>query len=214
MCTYNKTKWKLGEWKETSGEANRLCSNSWLHAYSHPLLAAMYYSIHTCYGENQRFFKAEWDGKMLKNCDKVGVSKMRLIKEIQLPEITTFQRVKITIKAILKLETNKFDKKLQLWAEEWLNGKDRSKDPVYGQGLYSLIFEYGVVSRESLNIPVGYSYKHMCNDTAADICSDCAYNGVDIKSIIEEVLEEDARLMPHDTIDEVRNRMFGQLVYF
>jgi hypothetical protein len=92
MCTYNNTQWVLGEWKETDGEQQRLCTDSWLHAYESPFIAVLMNPDHRNF-TNPRLFEAEGDGYYLDdNGLKCGVSKLRLVKEIPLPVVTNKQK--------------------------------------------------------------------------------------------------------------------------
>jgi len=87
MRTRNNCQWKLGIWKETSG-AGPLCTNGWLHAYTDPNVAVLLNPIHAQVKES-RLFQAE--GMGLKEIDfgrKVGYTKLRLVKELSVPEVT------------------------------------------------------------------------------------------------------------------------------
>jgi hypothetical protein len=128
LTTQNNTKWVINEWKETDGAKQELCNSSWLHAYEDIYVAAFMYVIHVYYS-NPRCFRAEGDGKFLSDPDgKCGVTRLRLVEEVSLPTITTEQRVKIAILCALKVC---HEASFVTWANDWLSGKDRSKDAAW-----------------------------------------------------------------------------------
>jgi len=115
--------WEIGKWVTTSGEGE-LCTEGWLHCYSHILLAVLLNSI---YGDikNPRAWKVQVRGKKKIDCGlKYGFTKMRLLEELPLPEITTTQRVAFGI--LCALEVYKEPRFVE-WAQNWLSGKDRSQ---------------------------------------------------------------------------------------
>ena len=124
MQTYNNTQWVLGEAKTTNGEGY-LCGPGWLHFYSHPLLAVFLNPIHANFS-NPRLFEIEAEGKIKKDRGlKFGCTRMTLVKELELPQVTSEQCVKFAIYCALEVCK---DKKFVTWAKNWLNGTDRSYD--------------------------------------------------------------------------------------
>jgi hypothetical protein len=124
MQTHNGFQWVLGEWQEAKGdESQDLCSDGWLHCYSSPLLAVLHNPIHANI-QNPRLFEIEVSGATKDdNGIKQGFRKMRLIKEMPKPEITTEQRVKY---AILCAKDIYEDEDFNKWADNWLSGRSRS----------------------------------------------------------------------------------------
>ena len=123
MQTYNKTQWQLQQWQETDG-SEELCSPGWLHYYSHPLLAAFLNPIHADFA-TPRLFEIEIAGKIKEDHGlKLGCTKLRLVKEIAVPAVTLEQRIKFGI--LCALEVYK-DAKFVQWANNWLDGTDRSR---------------------------------------------------------------------------------------
>lgn len=123
MQTHGGCQWELGKTKETSGEGS-LCGPGWLHYSHNPLLAVMLNPIHTNIS-NPRLFEAEADGA--RNDDhglKGGCTRLTLLREIALPEVTTTQRVRFGILCAMQVST---DQQWRTWAEDWLSGKDRSR---------------------------------------------------------------------------------------
>ena len=115
--------WILDKWKVTDGKGE-LCGPGWLHCYQHPLLAALLHPIHVMY-DGMRLFKAEVNGRGKHDGQiKSGYTKMRLIEEISMPEITREQRVRFAILCAKKVYS---DQNWYQWAEGWLSGNDRTK---------------------------------------------------------------------------------------
>ena len=123
LQTYNKTQWVINEWQEVAGKGE-LCSESWLHGYEHPLLAVLLNPIHANIA-TPRLFAIEV-GEIIKNDAglKFGSNKMRLIKELELPQVTLEQRVKFGILCALEVCQ---DAAFVTWATGWVSGEDRSQ---------------------------------------------------------------------------------------
>jgi len=102
MQTYEGCQWTLNEWKETTGEGD-LCSAGWLHVYSDPLVAAFMNPIHAMF-TNPRLFKAEVDGKSKDDKGrKEGWTRVRLVKELDMPKPTLEQWIRFGILCAMKV---------------------------------------------------------------------------------------------------------------
>ena len=125
LQTRNKFQWKIGEWREAKGNVrNELCTNAWLHCYDSSLLAVLHNPIHANIKE-PRLFEVEVDGGMKNNRGlKRGFRRMRLVKEISLPIITTVQQIAYGILCAKKVYKEKTWNK---WADSWLSGENRDK---------------------------------------------------------------------------------------
>ena len=124
LTTYNDTKWVLNEWKETSG-LGELCTGGWLHCYTHPLLAILLNPIHANI-TNPKLFKCEVEGECLTDYGrKEGWTRMRIIEEMEIPQLSLINKVAFGI--LCALEVYK-DKKWVTWANTWLENKDSSKE--------------------------------------------------------------------------------------
>ena len=122
MTTHGGFRWELGKQATAPGEGE-LCGPGWLHCYSDPLLAVFLNPIHANI-KNPRLFRAEAGGKSKHDHGlKSGYTKMTLIEEIPMPDITTEQRVRFAILCTMKIY---HDPAYVSWAEGWLSGKDRS----------------------------------------------------------------------------------------
>ena len=129
MQTHGGYQWVLNEQREVSG-TGELCTGGWLHAYSHPLLAMLLNSLHANF-QNPRLFKAHGGGKTKRDGQlKLGVTKLTLIEEMPLPEISTEMRVKFAILCAQKV-IGKHCPEWSAWAKKWLAGTDRSERAAY-----------------------------------------------------------------------------------
>lgn len=123
MQTRNGFQWELGRWYEVDGRG-RLCSEHWLHFYHHPLLAVLLNPIHADIKGKLRLFEAEVEGKTEDdNGLKCGYTKARLVKEVDVPEFTTNQKVAFAIYCALEIYR---EKSFVRWANNWLLNKDRT----------------------------------------------------------------------------------------
>jgi len=124
MRTYNGFQWELGKCVEVSGEG-KLCSPSWFHFYSDPLVGMFMNPAHANI-RNPRLFRAEVEGKFLDdNGLKCGYSRARLIEELPVPQISPEQRVRFAIFCVKEVYK---EKEWNKWADNWLSGKDRTKE--------------------------------------------------------------------------------------
>jgi hypothetical protein len=128
MTTHNGCKWDINVPKETDGDSDSLCNKHWLHYYHHPLLAVLLNPIHGDI-DNPRLFEVKALGKHLDdNGLKGGCTKMTLVKEIELPEITLNQKIAFGILCALEIYK---ESTYVLWANNWLNNADRSTASAY-----------------------------------------------------------------------------------
>ena len=127
LQTYGGYQWKPGITRETDGEGN-LCGPGWLHYYHDPLLAVLLNPIHADIA-NPILWEAEADG--LHRDDrglKGGCTRLTLIRQVDLPQITTEQHVRFGI-LCAKAVCN--DRAWSAWADRWLDGSDRSQESAW-----------------------------------------------------------------------------------
>ena len=128
LQTHNGFQWTLGVEMQIDGNSNHLCNSHWLHYYHHPLLAVLLNPIHADV-KNPKLFEVKANGKHLDdNGLKGGCTKMTLIKELVLPEVTLINKVAFGI--LCSLEVYK-DTKYVKWAKSWLSGQDRTAYAAY-----------------------------------------------------------------------------------
>jgi hypothetical protein len=115
------TQWEIGIKQETNGKGD-LGGPGWLHAYTHPLLAVLFNPVHANF-KNPRLFVAEGDIQKTDNGQKVGLTSLVLIKEIDLPKISLTQKIAFGIFCAKEVSKSK---EWIAWADKWLSGEDRS----------------------------------------------------------------------------------------
>lgn len=126
MTTRNEFKWELAKEykidKKLIGPDKELCSNSWFHVYNSPLVAVLLNPIHANI-RNPRLFECECSGycKLDKGL-KIGFTKVKFIREIEMPEITISQKIAF---GILCTKQVYLEPKWNKWADDWLNNVDR-----------------------------------------------------------------------------------------
>lgn len=127
MQTYQGFQWELGKWYRIPDDSRRwdsgLCSSGWFHCYDDPLIA-MFRNPGDANIHSPRLFRVTVRGN--KETDhglKYGFTMMRLKEEIDVPDITNEQRVKFGI--LCAMQAYK-EQRWTRWAENWLDGTDRS----------------------------------------------------------------------------------------
>ena len=126
--TYNNTQWGENVSHSAYGESGQeLCSDGWIHFYTHPLLAILLNPIHANFN-SPRLWEAESSGDELHEPLKSGSRTLTTLKEIPLPKISLNQKVAFGILCAKEVCT---DKGWNAWADKWLSGEDRTKESAY-----------------------------------------------------------------------------------
>lgn len=133
---HNEITWVPGKWYESAWKLSEsvdcLCSSRYIHWYSDPLIAVLMNQVHADI-ENPRLWKCEISGKTLLDKQfKGGSRRVRLIKEIPLPELSELQRIECAIRCTKQIF---YDEDWTKWADDWLENKDRTHDT------FSKVFE-------------------------------------------------------------------------
>ncbi|KKL16290.1 hypothetical protein LCGC14_2497050 [marine sediment metagenome] len=119
----NETQWGENITRKAEGKGQELCTDKVIHAYTDPYLAVFFNPIGGDY--NTKTMQL-WEAKgrvVVKASDKVGCKQLTTIKKIPIPILTIEQRAEIAIRcAVLVYKETSFLK----WANEWLDGTDRS----------------------------------------------------------------------------------------
>jgi hypothetical protein len=119
--TCNDTQWGEGVTHEAPGKGP-LCTNGWIHAYSDPYLAVFMNPVHANFA-NPVLWEANAEGEIKEEQTKLGCQKLTTRCKIDLPEISTDQRIEISIRcAMLVYEEPEWLE----WANGWLTGNTRS----------------------------------------------------------------------------------------
>ena len=176
LTTYANTKWVLNEWKETSGNGE-LCTGGWLHCYTSPLLSILLNPIHANI-TNPKLFKCEVEGKYLGDYGrKEGWTRMRIIEEIEVPQLSEINKIAFGILCALEVYKNK---KFVLWANNWLENKDRSKESA--AAAYHAANSASAAAYHAASAAADYAY-YAADAAAANAASYAARNKKNINLI-------------------------------
>jgi len=126
--THGGCQWGKGVTHTADGKG-RLCTKHWIHAYTDPILTVLVNPIHGEY-DTETGHMWECEGEIGRNDrdQKVGCKKLTTIRRIDMPQITIEQRVRFAILCAKKVCK---DRKWNKWANNWLNGKNKTADAVY-----------------------------------------------------------------------------------
>ncbi len=120
--TRNNTQWGENITHTTNGKGG-LCTNGWIHYYDSPLLAVLLNPIHGNF-KNPHLWKVKVGEKTKKdNGLKFGSVSVTTIYRIELPKISTEQRIIFGILCSMAVYKNK---KFTQWGKHWIDGTDRS----------------------------------------------------------------------------------------
>ena len=125
LRTHNGFQYKKNRWITAPNHDpdKSLCSDGWLHAYEHPLIAVFMNPVHARI-KNPKLFECKWKGNHKKYGQlKLGVESTILKKEIGLPTFTPDELVTIAINCALLVYDNQY---FVDWTNNWLSGTDRS----------------------------------------------------------------------------------------
>jgi hypothetical protein len=125
MQTYGGFQWALGETRTTLGEGE-LCDEGWLHCYEDKHIGVIMNPIHAHLDPStMRMFEGIGGGNRLDDHGlKCGYTELTLVKEIDVPIISTEHRVAFAILCAKRVYGNA---EWTRWAERWLSGEDRSE---------------------------------------------------------------------------------------
>jgi len=122
--TKGDTQWGNNVSHTAKGNSKKLCSNGWIHYYTHPLLAVLLNPIHADF-KSPKLWEAEASGEIINKPLKSGCKTLTTIREIPLPKISRVQRVAFGILCTKEVCKNEVWNK---WADKWLSGEDRSNE--------------------------------------------------------------------------------------
>lgn len=122
----NEVTWEVGKWVEATGDiGDGLCSDAYIHWYEgSPELAILLNPIHANI-KKPRCWEVECGGEeAMDHGLKGGSRRVRLVREVPVPEITIEHKVRF---AILCAKETCGDPAWNQWADRWLSGEDRSE---------------------------------------------------------------------------------------
>jgi hypothetical protein len=124
--TFLRCPWRIGEWKETSGNGP-LCSRGWLHAYSHPQLGEMMNPSQGQYSDEAVMYQVEIDpeAEILEPYGlKLGANRMRPLEKYPRRKLLLDERMEIALRCLSLVSQDEY---FLSWAPRWLSGEDRSE---------------------------------------------------------------------------------------
>ena len=125
MKTRNDTFWEEGVPNELPERNNlKLCNEGLFHYYKHPLIAVFFQYSYAC-ADYSRLYEVLPEGKIVEDWSKCGSTKLTLVKELEIPKVSVIQTLAFTILCALAVCE---DPIFVGWANNWLSGKDRSKE--------------------------------------------------------------------------------------
>ena len=121
--TYTGCQWGGNITHTTDGKGN-LCGPGYTHWYTDPLLAVLLNPLHASFNLTTAHLW-EGEGEVMQNDRglKVGCVKATTLRRIELPHVTSTQKVRFAIfcaKAVV------VDPEWNQWADNWLAGEDRT----------------------------------------------------------------------------------------
>ena len=143
MKTLN-SKWEVGIPKELPQRDDlQLRYSGLFHYFLHPLLAVLFKEKYGCYFYT-KLYEVLPEGKIVKGHGRSGATKLTLVKELEIPEITLNQQIAFGIFCVKEVYS---DKVFISWANKWLSGEDRSRQ-----------------SAKAINVFIKNAKKHRCYD--------------------------------------------------
>lgn len=119
------TLWRPGTVRQTAGHGD-LCSSSWTHVYTDPLLAVLLDPIHANYGPKAQLIEVECSGCCATDHGlKEGWTMVRFVRHLPRPKLTSVQKIAFGILCAMEVHE---DSAWRAWADAWLTGQDRSAD--------------------------------------------------------------------------------------
>src|SRR3990167_243694 len=125
LTTYGGFQYTPKAWTPTLTGRGDICGSGWYNAYTHPGLALLLNPIHGNYSMPFRLWRAEGVIGINDHGLKVGITRLRLVQELQMPTITTESRVSFALLAALAVYPT--SAAFTQWAESWLSGADRTE---------------------------------------------------------------------------------------
>ena len=115
-------KWQIGVTNRATAEGNEMCTDQVLHCYADPYLAVLFNPRHANI-KNPRMLEIECSNIVATDGLKHACKEQTPTAEIELPQLTTRQKVLFAIKCSLSVyKTEDF----VTWAENYISGADIS----------------------------------------------------------------------------------------
>lgn len=120
------TQWGENVTHSAVGAGTELCTDGWVHAYEHPLLAVLHDPVHGNFGPSAHLWECETGGELLRDGQmKLGAKSITTLRRIDLPVVSPEQRTTYAILCARAVGADTVPR-WTAWADNWLNGTDRS----------------------------------------------------------------------------------------
>ena len=182
--TKNNTQWGENVTHSATGQGTKLCSDGWIHFYKSPLLAVFMNPIHGDFS-NPILWECECSGEMVHEPTKSGCKTLTTIRKVELPSVTTTQRVAFGILAVKKAYKNP---KWNQWADNWLSGKDRT-DAAADAAAADAAADYAAYYYVAYTIAAAYYAAYAAHDISYTAYA-AAYTAADTSINLQEIAEE------------------------
>jgi len=154
MQTRGGYQWRKNIWHEATGDISQgLCSDAWLHCYDSSLLAILHNPLH---GDitNPRLFEVEVDGESKDDRGiKCGYRRMKIVREIPTPKISTVQQIAYGIKCAKAVYHSE---KWNIWADKWLSNEDRTDTAAIYATAEAVAADYAAFAAYAVAYAVAY----------------------------------------------------------
>ena len=125
---HNETLWVPGVPRTVEGTGG-LCTEGWIHAYRDPLVGEFLNPVHANLKEPYTVWQCVANGRMLQEWDKIGVSQLEIVKELDPVYPSSTQRVAFGILCALGGNPSP---KWRKWARRGLSNTDRTEEEAVG----------------------------------------------------------------------------------
>jgi hypothetical protein len=132
--TYGDTLWGEGVKHVATGDPNQpLCSDGWIHAYEHPLIALFLNPIHGNF-RDPVLWEASGEPGLRDGALKLGCHELTTVRRVEFAPLTIEQRVRFAIGCAL---VGNRAKRFAGWARKWLSNEDRSAEAAGAAGAWA-----------------------------------------------------------------------------
>jgi len=133
-----------------------MCSSAYIHGYRYPLIAALFQSYHVNF-DYPKLWICESSIPEKDDGLKIGVTYLKTLKEIELPEFTLDNYCYIAIKLAL-VHPEFLPENWITWAENWLSGKDRSREVAdeLRAPMWDMVTAMGDSAQETLTLQMAW----------------------------------------------------------
>jgi len=126
----DKSNWEIDKTYQSPGKGELHERENWFRCYDSPILAVFHSSLYESGFKKPRLFEADTMDGIINRSGQllIGTSKIKLIKEVDLPRVTAIQ--KIAYMVLCMLEWYPMEGITSDWIPEWFENTSTHKDHV------------------------------------------------------------------------------------